>query len=95
MCNISKLVKYILFAADTNISYANSNINRLNQTVCEVLDKIYTWLAVNKLTLNISKTNCMLFGNRMLRKDVNLKILNVNIKRARATQFLVCLLMIY
>ena len=39
MCNISKLVKCILFADDTNICYANSNIIRLNETVYNVLDK--------------------------------------------------------
>ena len=39
MCNISKLVKCILFADDTNIFYANSNINRLNEIVYNVLDK--------------------------------------------------------
>ena len=88
MCNISNLVKYILFADDTNIFYANSNINKLNETVCNVLDQMYTWFAVNKLTLNISKTNYMLFGNRMLNKEINIKIQNVNIERVRVTKFL-------
>ena len=49
-----------------------------------MLDKMYTgctWFVVNKLTLNISKTNYVLFGNRMLRKDVNIKMRNVNIER--------------
>ena len=49
MCNISKLVKYILFADDINIFYTN-HINRLNETVYIVLDKMYSWFAVNKLT---------------------------------------------
>ena len=50
------------------------------------------WFAVNKLTLNISKTNFMLFGNRMLRKDVNINIQNVNIERVRITKFMgVCI----
>ena len=83
MLHISKLVKYIHFVDNTNIFYANSNINRLNETVCNMLDKMYTWctwFVVNKLTLNISKTNYVLFGNRMLRKDVNIKMRNVNIE---------------
>ena len=55
LCNISKLVKYILFADDTNLFCANKNINRLITTVSSVLDKMCTWFAVNKLSLNVSK----------------------------------------
>ena len=33
-CNISNLVKFILFADDTNIFHANSDISRLNETIC-------------------------------------------------------------
>ena len=47
MCNISKLVKYILFADDMTNFYADNNIRRLSYTVCSVLDKMSTWFAVN------------------------------------------------
>ena len=53
LCNISKLVKYILFADDTNLFCANKNINQLITTVSSVLEKMCTWFAVNKLSLNI------------------------------------------
>ena len=47
-----------------------------------------TWFAVNRLTLSISKTNFMLFGNLMLSEDVVINIQNVNIERVRVATFL-------
>ena len=40
---------------------ADSDIKKLSDNKCNVLDKISTWFAVNRLTLNISKTNYILF----------------------------------
>ena len=40
LCNISRLVKYILFADDTNLFCADKNINQLVSTVSIVLDKL-------------------------------------------------------
>ena len=65
LCYIFKLVKYILFADDTNL-FCAKNINHLVTTISSVLDKICTWFAVNKLSLNVSKTSYMLFGNNTL-----------------------------
>ena len=65
MCNISNLVKAFLFADDTNSFHANSNISRLNETICCVLDKLCVWFAVNKLIVNVTKTNYILFGSRV------------------------------
>ena len=72
MCNIYKLVKHILFADDTKPkkNYADDNIKRLSDTECSVLEKNSTRFAVNRLTLNIYKTNYMLFGNRIFSEDV-------------------------
>ena len=85
MCNISSLVKFILFPDDINIFHANSNISRLNETICCVLEILCVWYAVNKFTVNITKTNYMLFGNN---KEVNIKMQYVNIERERFKQFL-------
>ena len=60
--NASSILKFILFADDTslldtiNLSISPENTfdpNRLNHE----LTKIYDWLAVNKLSLNILKKN--------------------------------------
>ena len=52
-----------------------------------------TWFAVN--ILNISKTNYILFGKRMLSRDVVIHIHNVNIERVRVVKFLGVMLMTY
>ena len=48
-----------------------------------------TCFAVNRLTLNISKTHYMLFGNRMLSEDV-IKIQNVKIDGVRVANIFGC-----
>ena len=88
LCNISKLVKYILFADDTNLFCANKNINQLITTVSSVLDKMCTWFAVNKLSLNVLKTSYMLFGNNTLSANIDITINGVNIDRVRVAKFL-------
>ena len=59
-----------------------------------MLDKMSTWFAVNRLTINIYKTNYMLFGNRLLSEDVVKNKQNVNIERERIAKLL-GMLMIY
>ena len=66
MCNISNVVKFTSSLQMILIFYhANSHISRLNERICCELEKLYVWFAVNKLTVNITKTNYMLFGSRV------------------------------
>ena len=57
MCNVSKLLKFILFADDTNIFHSHSKFPDLVSELNTELDKMYKWFCVNKLSLNIAKTN--------------------------------------
>ena len=56
--------------------------------MCNVLDKMSTWFSVNRLTPNISKTNYILFGKRMISSDVVIHIRNVSTERVRVVKFL-------
>ena len=58
MCNVSKLLKFILFADDTNIFYSHDRLPELVNVLNTELDNMYTWFCVNKLSLNVAKTNC-------------------------------------
>ena len=78
LCNISMLVKYILFADETNLFCADKNINQLVTTVSTVLDKLCIWFALNKLSLNVSKTSYMLFGNLNAQCDIATNGININ-----------------
>ncbi|CAL4115926.1 unnamed protein product [Meganyctiphanes norvegica] len=59
--NCSQMLKFILFADDTTVLYENSNIIKLNDTLVNEINKVFEWFSANKLLLNLSKTNAMLF----------------------------------
>lgn len=60
---VSKLLKLILFADDTNIFYSNDNYNDLFYNINDELMKLKTWMDMNKLSLILNKTKVMFFGN--------------------------------
>ena len=74
--NISNILQFYLFADDTNIYYEDDNLKNLEATVNKELKKLHTWLIVNRLSLNINKTNFVVFHpfNKPLRQKITLKI---------------------
>ena len=86
LCIISRLLKYIMFADDTNLCCADKNINQLVSKVSTVLDRLCMWFAVNKFSLNVSKTSYVLFGN--LNAQFDIAITGISINRVRVTKFL-------
>ena len=80
ICNVSKILSFILFADDTNIFCSNNDLVQLCKTITCELSKLNTWFAVNKLSLNVSKTNFMLFGN-LGEKNISVSISDQEIKR--------------
>ena len=88
ICNVSKLAKFILFADDTNIFCACNNLKELQGMINGVLAKFAKWFAVNKLTLNLSKTNYMIFWNCPPDIEINLFINTQQITRVHVTEFL-------
>ena len=53
-----------------------------------LLAKLAKWFVVNKLTLNLSKTNYMIFRNRSPDIEISLFINNQQITRIHVTKFL-------
>ena len=74
ICNILKVFKFILFADETNLFYCDSNLNELIQRTNTELDKLHVWFAVNRLSLNVTKTNYMMFGNHTLNTSISIKV---------------------
>ena len=74
--NISNIFQFYLFADDTNIYYEAENLDKLESVINKELKKLHTWLIVNRLSLNIDKTNFVLFHpfNKPLNKRITLKI---------------------
>ena len=52
MCNVSTLLKPILFADDTNLFYSGKDIDELCSLISKELEKLCIWFQVNKLSLN-------------------------------------------
>ena len=57
LCNVSNLLKFVLFADDTNIFCSNENFEVLQDTLNRELAKLCVWFSINKLCLNLEKTN--------------------------------------
>ena len=88
MCNVSMLMKSIVFADDTNLFYSGDNLSQVCETVSTELDKLHSWFQVNKLSLNIAKTYFMIFGNKQCEDNDVVSINGMNIKRVYITKFL-------
>ena len=59
--NCSDLFDFHSFADDSNLFFAHKNLKYLEQLVNLHLSNIHTWLCANKLSLNIKKTNYVIF----------------------------------
>jgi hypothetical protein len=71
-----KTVKSILFADDTTIYQSSNNTEKLYKATNEQLKILEDWFKANKLSLNASKTNYILFRNKNMElNDKNNKLL--------------------
>ena len=89
MC--SKLFDFHLFADDANLFYENKNISVLETTVNAELNRVYDWLCANMLSLNIQKSNYVIFHppQRNIRNlNINLMINEVQMKRESCVTYL-------
>ena len=57
----SLILSFILFADDTTILFSSKDLKTLFDTINKELISLSVWFRVNKLSVNISKTNYILF----------------------------------
>ncbi len=57
LATVSEKLFSLLFADVTNIFLSRNNLKEMTETFNWVLTKIHKWLQVNKLSINIDKTN--------------------------------------
>ena len=53
-----------MFADDTKLHYCHGDLSTVERALQADLENISTWLSVNRLKLNVSKSQCMLIGSR-------------------------------
>ena len=61
--NVSNLLKFVLFADDTNIFCSNENIAVIQDT----LAKLFVWFSTNKLSLNLGKNKLYVVSRKTTR----------------------------
>ena len=89
--NCSSILKFVLFADDTNLYHSDSCWHRLVATLNSELCELSNWLKSNKLSLNIKKCNYILFGHRKIpssNSDLYVMINDHILERVERTKFL-------
>ena len=70
--NALKLAESFLFADDTSVYYSHSDLKQLEIVLNSELQNIDIWMKSNKLSVNISKTNYLIFRSRQRKINTNL-----------------------
>ena len=78
--NISSKLSFFLFADDTNIYYESNNLIELEKTINKELKLLSLWLNLNRLALNVSKTNFVIF--RSPKKPLNHNVVLIMNRKA-------------
>lgn len=88
--NVSSSLVPVIYADDTNVFMKGKSIQEISVKMNNELKKIVQWVNSNKLSLNISKTNYMIFRSKgkKLSVDFELKICGTVIERVSHTKFL-------
>ena len=88
--NASKLTQPFLFADDISIFYSHSDPNKLHSTLNDELRNFDVWLKCNKLSVNLQKTNYIIFKSRQKKLNYNLTLFfgNQSLNRTNLTKFL-------
>jgi len=73
---VIKFCKVHHFADDTNLLHTNKSIKKLNKFVNYDLKNLYNWLTANKISLNVKKTELIIFRpqGKKLETKVNIKL---------------------
>ncbi len=58
------MLSYVLFLDDTSLLLTDSDLCNLNVKLNQELHNIFKWVTANKSTVNINKTNFILFQRR-------------------------------
>ena len=88
--NISKILNFYLFADDTHIYFEADTPDKLEKVLNKELKELHTWLIVNRLSLNIDKTNFVVFHpfNKPLKHNITLKIQKKAISQKQSVKYL-------
>ena len=75
-----------MYADDTNVTFAASNMIDLEIQINTKLKSINLWLRANKLSLNVAKTEFMIISLRQKLQSINDKTININVDDVKVNQ---------
>ena len=86
----SKILQFFLFADDTTVFYsADPNDPNTEKILNDELEKVSCWLAANKLSLNVKKSNFLHFHQgKSAKVPIKLKINNTLVEEKESTKYL-------
>ena len=88
MYKISQLLHLTIFADDTNIFYIGNNPTNLIHVVNTELEKLTVWFEVNKLYLNVAKSNFMFLVRKKKKNVQDVKLNGITLEKVRFTKLL-------
>ena len=79
-----------MFANDTNVFFSKKTFEKSFAVANQQLKNIDNWLTSNKLSLNIAKTNYIVFytPHSKIPENTNLQLRNANLKQVQCIKFL-------
>ena len=79
-----------MFADDTTVFYsADPSDEKTEEILNTELEKVSCWLAANKLSLNVKKSNFLHFHyGKKQKKEVDIKINNIKVEEKESTKYL-------
>ena len=88
--NSSKILNFFLFADDTSTLLINKKVEEIEKIYNEELRHVSEWLNANKLSLNIGKSNLILFrkSQTKITYKPDIKIMGKDIKEKEFTKYL-------
>ena len=85
----SKILTFYLFADDTTILYSHKNIDTVEETINRELIHVSDWLVANKLSLNVKKSNVLLFRSKnVVTRNINIEINGVQAEEKEHAKYL-------
>ena len=88
--NCSDLLNFRLFADDTKIFISDKDLSEIQFILNSEIPKLTSWLSANKLSLNVGKTEFLIFKprNKTENIEINISIANSIIKRSKSKKYL-------
>ena len=69
ICYLSSLYDLVLFADDTNLFFSHNDVQTLTHTINSEMLESSVWFNAIKLSLNVKKSNYVIFKPRQRRKE--------------------------